>query len=121
MELSPFAGCSIYPAPEEHQDHLRRTCGASGSTNPVVSLKDGRVVATSKDVSAYFGKQHNNVLAAIDNLIGISVEAALNFKFCPCQAYEQGRSYRQFEMTRDGFTLLAMGFTGKKALQFKLA
>ena len=33
----------------------------------------------------------------------------------------RGREYREVLMNRDGFTLLAMGFTGKKALEFKLA
>lgn len=66
------------------------------------------------DVAACFGKRHDNVLRAIDELCGMSVEAFLNFEVCPYQTHEQGRSYRNFNMTRDGFTLLAMGFTGRR-------
>lgn len=80
-------------------------------------MKDGKVFANSRDVAAYFGKRHDNVLADIDRLI---TEGVLNFQETPYQHPQNGQTYRAFDMTRDGFTLLAMGFTGKQALQFKL-
>lgn len=83
---------------------------------PVVTIKNNAVVANSRDVAAYFEKRHDNVLRDIDALIAMSPEAVLNFEFCSYQAAEGGRSYRSFDMTHDGFTLLAMGFTGKKAV-----
>ncbi|MBL0372619.1 Rha family transcriptional regulator [Rhizobium sp. KVB221] len=72
------------------------------------------------ELAAYFGKEHFNVLQDIDALIKEAPEAELNFQVCSYQAVEGGRSYRMFDMTRDGFALLTMGFNGKKALQFKL-
>jgi len=88
---------------------------------PLVTVKDGKVFANSRDVAEHFGKRHADVLRDIDVLIGMSPEAERNFALCSYKAFEEGRSYRAFDMTRDGFTLLAMGFTGAKALQFKLA
>ncbi|PSJ53130.1 Rha family transcriptional regulator [Pseudaminobacter soli (ex Li et al. 2025)] len=88
---------------------------------PIVTAKDGQVFANSLDVAEFFGKQHLHVLRDIDTLIGSAPEAASNFGLCPYQAVESGRLYRSFDMTRDGFTLLAMGFTGSSALRFKLA
>lgn len=80
-------------------------------------------MATSKDVAAYFEKRHEVVLRAISNLI--AVEPSIAHKIVAIElAVKAGfgtRWDRAFEMDRDGFTLLAMGFTGKKALQFKLA
>lgn len=89
-------------------------------TTPIVSLKDGQAFASSNDVATFFGKQHFNVLQDIDHLIAEIPKAELIFQLCPYQAEAAGRLYRAFNMTKDGFTLLAMGFTGAKALGFKL-
>lgn len=79
-------------------------------------------MATSKDVAAYFGKSHSTVLEKIDELLPqLGDMGVRNFPATPYIHPQNGQTYRLFEMTRDGFTLLAMGFTGKKALQFKLA
>lgn len=75
-------------------------------------------MATSKDVADFFGKRHDHVVRDIDVLVGLGVP---NFGETSYVHPQNRQTYRQFEMTRDGFTLLAMGFTGKKALQFKLA
>lgn len=88
---------------------------------PLVTVKDGKVFANSRDVAEHFGKRHDNVLRDIAALIEMEPTTNLNFEECSYKASEGGRSYRAFDMTRDGFTLLAMGFTGAKALQFKLA
>jgi len=91
---------------------------------PIVFAKDGEVFATSRDVAAFFGKNHRHVLDAIDKLI--SQEASLaeggvpNFGQTPYVERSNGQTYRMYEMDRDGFTLLAMGFTGTKALKWKL-
>ncbi|MCZ8180245.1 MAG: Rha family transcriptional regulator [Rhizobium sp.] len=76
-------------------------------------------MATSKDVAAYFEKRHDVVARAIENLIASEPSIAHNFASIEVEV-KIGfgtRKDRAFEMTRDGFTLLAMGFTGKKALQ----
>ncbi|WP_286084191.1 Rha family transcriptional regulator [Agrobacterium sp. FDAARGOS_525] len=72
------------------------------------------VVANSLDVAAYFGKRHDNVVRDIENLFEQDV---LNFEEAPYTNEQNGQTYRAFDMTRDGFTLLAMGFTGAKALR----
>lgn len=67
----------------------------------------------------YFGKEHHNVLKAI-RAIEMPLDLTPSF-FIPTTLLDHyGRDIDGFDMTRDGFTLLAMGFTGKKALQFKL-
>jgi Rha family phage regulatory protein len=72
----------------------------------------------------YFLKGHFNVLADIRKLSAeLSAEiSAVWFQPATCRQ-KTGFGYRDmpaFDMTRDGFTLLAMGFTGKRALEFKL-
>lgn len=82
-------------------------------------------MATSKDVADFFGKRHDNVMQSIAELVRELTPEKSGVWFVPT-TYKQRvgyglRDYASYEMTRDGFTLLAMGFTGKKALQFKLA
>jgi Rha family phage regulatory protein len=85
-------------------------------------MEDGRALTSSLDVAAYFGKKHMHVLEAIDTLRAQAPEALSNFRqgsyTLPATGAQQ---HRYFEMDRDAFTLLAMGFTGRDALQFKLA
>lgn len=92
---------------------------------PVVSIINGEAMADSRDVAAFFEKRHNNVLRDIDNLLAQKPDLRLrNFEqtYSPVQMPNGGtRTDRHFRMTRDGFVLLAMGFTGSKALDFKLA
>lgn len=92
---------------------------------PVVTLSNNRIVTTSKDVADCFGKQHKHVLDAIQNLlVELPPDHQPNFRPMVFEAEIGSGAIRKFpayEITRDGFTLLAMGFTGKKALQFKLA
>src|SRR5690606_24128551 len=91
--------------------------------NPIVFAKNGEVFAGSRDVAEYFGKEHRSVLASIDKLLTQDAELALHdFVQGVYLRPETGaQEHRCFEMTRDGFTLLAMGFTGAKALKWKKA
>lgn len=89
--------------------------------NPIVFTKDGEVFANSRDVAAFFGKRHHHVLDAIGNLIKQEPNLGLtNFRETPYVEPSTGQKYRSYDMGRDGFTLLAMGFTGTKALKWKL-
>jgi len=89
--------------------------------NPIVFTKDGEVFASSRDVAAFFGKRHPHVLDAIDNLVKQEPALGLtNFRQTPYVEAQNGQTYKSYEMDRDGFTLLAMGFTGSKALKWKL-
>lgn len=90
--------------------------------NPVVFEKEGEVFTNSRDVAAYFGKNHRDVMRAVDNLIQQEQELGLrNFAqgvYTLPETHDQ--QHRCYDMDRDGFTLLAMGFTGAKALKWKL-
>jgi Rha family phage regulatory protein len=91
----------------------------------LVQMIDGKAVTTSRKVAEIFEKQHKDILRAIRDL-----EIPGDYRernFAPT-VYEQpnpsgGKPIQQPEylITRDGFTLLAMGFTGKRAMQFKIA
>ena len=100
--------------------------GINAERQPIVFAKDGEVFANSRDVAAFFGKEHRHVLEAIDNLLKSlaaenSAASDRAFSLVPFTDESQpGRSFRSFAMTRDGFSLLAMGFTGAKALKWKL-
>lgn len=85
-----------------------------------VDLIDGKPMCTSNDIARHFGKQHKNVLQAIDMLELPDDFRQLNFQ--PIEyTDERGRKQPCYQITRDGFTLLAMGFTGKRAMAWKLA
>ena len=90
------------------------------SRQPVVFTRDGEVFASSRDVAGYFEKEVKHVHEAIRNLI--QKDASLvqpNFR--PNYIKDlTGESVSHYDMTRDGFALLAMGFTGAKALKWKL-
>jgi len=90
---------------------------------PVLTVVDGIPTTTSTDVARHFGKRHDRVLEAIRNLLPQLPSGGLpNFREGYYTLPETGdQQHRQYLLTRDGFTLLAMGFTGKKALAFKLA
>lgn len=89
--------------------------------NGIVKLQDGQPKCNSRDLAAMFGKRHDHVLSDVDAILKAAPTAAPNFGECSYQAERGGRSYRAFNITKDGFVLLAMGFTGKEALRFKLA
>ena len=88
---------------------------------PVVFIQNGEVFANSRDVAAYFGKQHGHIIRDIEKLIAERVP-----NFGQTVVYRENPSggasikSKAYNMDRDGFTLLAMSFSGKKALQFKL-
>lgn len=85
-------------------------------TNLVI-MKDQQAVTTSLQVADNFGKRHSDVLESVKNLVTENSVA----KYFSEGFYEnRGKEYPLYYMNRDGFTLLAMSFTGKAALQFKL-
>lgn len=77
-------------------------------------------VATSLDVAETFGKEHRRVLQDIRDL-KCSEEFRLHNFVQSSYVNEQGHNQSMFIMTKDGFTLLAMGYTGEKAMKFKEA
>ena len=97
-----------------------------GQFRPVVILHDGKAVTTSLAVAEHFGKLHKDVLEKIRALIA-ELPAEFHERNFPPMIIEVevGKGAKRkdpaYELTRDAFTLLAMGFTGKAALAFKLA
>lgn len=90
---------------------------ANTATNPTVFIHDGKAVTTSKDVAEYFGKEHQKVVLKISTLD--CSEQFLTRNFSRVQFEHRGNTYDAYEMTKDGFVFLVMGFTGKKAAAFK--
>lgn len=89
-------------------------------TEALVSVKNNQVVTTSLQIAEYFGKEHSKVLRAINQLDCSSIFRQANFGLS-CYTKKNGnisKSYPMYYMTRDGFTLLAMGFTGKNEFCF---
>ncbi|MFQ9320747.1 MAG: Rha family transcriptional regulator [Enterococcus durans] len=115
-----------------------------------VIIRNKDVVVSSLNVAKIFHKQHKNILRDIDNLkndwkelskelgsvlspvnsypensgeLGSKVRTVPKFKDCffvSNYITQDGRTVRSYNMNRTGFTLLANGFNGKKALRFKL-
>lgn len=87
--------------------------------NSLVIMKDQQAVTTSLQVAENFEKPHNDTLKAIRALKeDVGNFSQMFFETNIPDSY--GRDRLGYFMNRDGFTLLAMGFTGQKALQFKL-
>jgi anti-repressor protein len=85
----------------------------------ILQNKDGKILASSRDVAEKFGKQNKHVNESIRKLM-VENSTVKNMFFETDYISERGRKELEFLMDRDGFTLLAMGFTGKKALDWKL-
>lgn len=85
--------------------------------------ESNQVLTNSLLVAEKFGKEHQHVLRDVRNLINGGVSKIGDTPAFAEATYihpQNGQEYPMFIMNRDGFTLLAMGFTGEKALQFKL-
>lgn len=83
-----------------------------------LSVREGKVVVSSRDVAEKFGKRHDNVLRDIETLECSPEFGRLNFEESS-YINKQNKLQPEVLMTRDGFTFLAMGFSGAKAAQFK--
>lgn len=85
-----------------------------------IKTVDDKLLTNSKNVADVFGKQHKHILDSIRNI----EKDVPNFRqmfFESTVEDSYGRKQPVFYMNRDGFTLLAMGFTGSDAMQWKLA
>lgn len=92
--------------------------------SPSVSLYSGRPATTSLEVAKFFGKRHDNVLRDVDALLSQLPENSLQHNFEETYQEQETpfgvKQIRVFILYRDGFMLLVMGYTGKKALSMKL-
>jgi len=86
--------------------------------NTLVSINQNKATTTSRLIAEAFDREHKNILRDINNLECSAEFTELNFE---PSAYKDGsgRMLPAYNITRDGFVWLAMGFTGKKAAEFK--
>ena len=94
-------------------------CGDYPNAKPIGESAQGKIVTSSQAVAYYFEKQHRNVLRAIRGMLKNEHTKEMFYEYLYTDK-QNDQTYPAFLMTRDGFTLLAMGFTGKKALEWKI-
>lgn len=92
------------------------------NTDIEMSIQNNQVVVSSRQVAEKFGKSHNHVLRDIETLVeGVSKNGQTQMYYLTTYVHGQNKQlYPEYLMNRDGFTLLAMGFTGQEALEWKL-
>ncbi|ENY3615981.1 Rha family transcriptional regulator [Escherichia coli O8:H49] len=89
-------------------------------SHPDVTIKNGRAVTTSIAIAEFFGKRHERVLDKIRNLDCSAKFTEHNFVSSE-YTDSTGRKLPMYQITKNGFVFLVMGFTGKKAAAFKEA
>lgn len=85
----------------------------------IVSERKGVPITTSRKIAQVFQKEHKNVLRDIENILIDDEFSRLNFELSNYKS--RGKEYPEYILTKNGFTLLVMGYTGKKAMKFKKA
>ncbi|EJA8102414.1 Rha family transcriptional regulator, partial [Escherichia coli] len=89
-------------------------------SHPEITIANGRAVTSSLAVAEYFRKPHKDVLAKISRLDCSAEFTERNFS--PSEYTDStGRKLPMYQITKNGFVFLVMGFTGKKAAAFKEA
>nr|DAF72613.1 MAG TPA: regulatory protein [Caudoviricetes sp.] len=88
-------------------------------TDIILSTQNGEPVASSRQIAESFGKEHKDTLESIRQILAAE-NSATKSMFYETTFENRGKQYPMYLMNRDGFTLLAMGFTGKAALEWKL-
>ena len=84
----------------------------------LVQIENNQVVVSSRQIAKDFEKQHKHVLDSIRDILAAENSAT---KFFYESTYDnRGKEYPEYLMNRDGFSLLVMGFTGSKALEWKV-
>lgn len=84
----------------------------------LVQVNNGQIVASSRDIAEHFGKRHNDVTETIRKLL--DTKKSVTKFFSETSFTYRGQEFPAYLMNRDGFSLLVMGFTGAKALDWKL-
>ena len=87
-----------------------------------VTAQSGKAVVSSRDIARVFEKRHDHVLRDIREIINKDPAwGAYHFGETPYIEPQNGQTYTEFNINRDGFTILVMGYTGEKAMRFKKA
>ena len=87
--------------------------------NDLVKIMQNDAVVSSLQIAEHFGKQHRRVMQTIDEQFGHLHGFVQMFRKASTRD-SYGREQKIYYMNRDGFALLVMGFTGRKALEWKL-
>lgn len=84
--------------------------------------KNEHAVVSSRIVAEKFGKRHNDVVAAIETkLANLTTEKfVVKDYFIKSYFEHRGNTYKEYLLTRDGFSFIVMGFTGAEADRWKL-
>ena len=84
-----------------------------------VQQVDGQLLVSSREIATNFEKQHKHVIEKIEN--NRAENSAIQEMFIESTYIaSNGKTNKEFLITRDGFSLLVMGFTGSKAMNWKL-
>lgn len=84
-----------------------------------VQQVDGQLLVSSREIATNFEKQHKHVIEKIENTR--AENSAIQEMFIESTYIaSNGKTNKEFLITRDGFSLLVMGFTGSKAMNWKL-
>jgi len=86
--------------------------------NDLVKINNGELMTTTKLVADYFGKAHRDVTRALENMDCSPEFRAANYAMSSYTS-PQNKVLKCFNVSKDGFYFLAMGFTGSKAAEFK--
>lgn len=84
---------------------------------PEVIIVGNEPVTTSQAIATYFDKEHDKVVKRIESLDCSNEFLSRNFRRVKYET--RGKYYFSYQVTKDGFVFLTMGFTGKKAATFK--
>jgi Rha family phage regulatory protein len=89
--------------------------------NQLATINNGQVVVSSRQIAENFEKRHDSILRDIENLAKNITPQNCGMLFIQSEyKNENNRMFKEYLLTRDGFSLLVMGFTGQKALEWKL-
>ena len=83
--------------------------------------RDGKAVVSSRDIARVFEKEHRRVLQDVRTIAENDLAWGLHNFVHSSYTNEQNKTQPEYLITRDGFTLLVMGYTGEKAMRFKKA
>ncbi|EMB3082907.1 Rha family transcriptional regulator [Providencia rettgeri] len=87
----------------------------------MVMASDGQVFTTSKKIADYFGKTHKNVLRKIKQTINDCPEEFAELNFEPTDYIDKNGDIKpMYKLSKDGYMLLVMSFTGKAAMLIKI-
>lgn len=88
--------------------------------NELITVVNGKPVVTSKQIADHFGKIHRDVMRAIRNELETAGDFGVRNFGVSSYISLQNKRLECYEMTRDGFSLIAMGFIGEEAQQWKI-